>query len=174
MTSPDFEALLEASGVAVAVVAPDRTLSYASPTFKARAGIGNGAEHATGPLEPGDTETHATWTRGGVTHACRLSPLPGGSVAMTLLGAAPGPRDRATAMALLQSVLSLTLAEADAAWRHAQGASLRAIAEARGVSRETVRTQMRTVRAKAGCATGRELQAKIFALLAAPECGAAS
>lgn len=168
MTAPDFEAVLEASGAAVAVLDAGSTVTFATSAFRARSGLGPAAQLAVTVTDASHSHSHVTWSRGGVKHACRLNPLPCGSLALTLLGAALGPADKTAAAALLEDLWGLTPAESDIAWRHGQGGSLPEIAAARQVSLETVRTQMRSIREKAGAANGRVLQSLYWAALASP------
>jgi len=62
---------------------------------------------------------------------------------------------------LIQSLFDLTPAEARVAYGLAAGEAVEEIASAGGVSRDTVRTQLRAVMAKTGC----ERQAAVVALL---------
>lgn len=167
-TSPDFEAVLEASGAAVAVLDAGRNVTFSTQAFRARSGLADTAHIALAVSQPSNAETHFTWSFRGDKHACRLSALPGGAMVLTLLGAVIGPADKADASTLLEDLWGLTPAESDTAWRHAQGCSLAEIAAARRVSLETVKTQMRSVREKAGAENGRALQSRYWATLASP------
>jgi DNA-binding CsgD family transcriptional regulator len=168
MTSLDFEAVLEASGAAVAVLDTRSTVTFATSAFRARSGIAQADQAGLTIRHASHGDAHITWTRGEVKYACRLNSLPCGSLALTLLGAALGPADARAAAVLLEDLWGLTPAESDIAWHHARGASLPEIASARRVSVETVRTQMRAVRDKAGAVNGRVLQSLYWAALASP------
>jgi len=170
MTSLDFEAVLEASGAAVAVLDARSTVTFATSAFPARSGIAEADQAGLTIQQASHGQAHITWTRGEVKHACRLNALPCGSRALTLLGAALGPADARAAAVLLEELWGLTPAESDIAWRHARGATLPEMAAARSVSLETVRSQMRAVRDKAGAANGRMLQSMYWAALAS-SCG---
>lgn len=91
----------------------------------------------------------------------------GQSFALLLM--TPVSRDRAPAADLLRSLFDLTPAEARIAQGVARGQGLEDLAEAGGVSLNTVRNQLRRVLEKTGCAR----QAELAALLAGVALGTA-
>lgn len=76
--------------------------------------------------------------------------------------------DVAAASAALQQSWGLTASEAEVSLMAIDGAPIDAIAARRGVARETVRTQLRRSRIKAGAENTRSLAARIWALTALP------
>lgn len=164
----ELSAALNASGAAIAVLDVTSAVTFASAAFRERPGLMQAlAQHegVRGRIERGG---HIILGQAGLRQVCRFTPLPGGGAVVTALGAALHAMTGREAIRLIADYWRLTPAEADAAWRHAQGGALADIAAAREVSIETVRSQMRSVRQKAGVGDGRELQALIWSVLAAP------
>jgi len=158
--------ILDASGAPVAVLDERSGLvAYASAAFRSRQSL---LDALQGVSAGSRSERYQVLGEGEDRCACRIRTLGDGTVMVIALGAALQPADHDAAVALVQEYWRLTPAEAEAAWLHAQGWNLPQIAQARGVGVETVRSQMRAVRDKTAAASGRDLQALFWSVLAGP------
>lgn len=104
----------------------------------------------------------------GALLVCTVAPLPlsqfGFGFAASTLVIVRTPRDRANLAPILQVAYGLTFAEAMVAIEVTKGRSLTDIAIERGVSLETVRSQMKCAAAKLGVSRQSEVAAKLGAL----------
>lgn len=105
----------------------------------------------------------------GETWPCRLSVRPGGERVLECLGTRLDTfRSEATLAMLMAALWGLTPAESRTVLALCRGLPVAGIAAERGVSRETVRTQLRQARQKTRTGSVRALALEVWRVLASP------